>query len=548
MKKTGIIILSLVLAASCIKNDLSYPRIVADITSFAVEGQKSADINTGIREVSVVLEETADIKSLPLLDFTYTEGAELLDSLPPVLDLTSPLTLTLRTYQDYVWKVSAVQPIERYVIVRNQIGDSNIDVDSRMIYVYVPEDQSLSNIVIEDMKLEPEGSVVLSTTGTGTVASEEVTVTEEVRLPMTLDCTLIRYFDVEYKNDTIRWSMKVLPKQIDLEISSVNAWCYSADVQAVSKTGISPVIEYKASSASSWTVAENVSLDGRNVTASLARLKADTQYSVRIIDGDLVSEEVSFKTGSPVQLDNMNFDKWHMQNSVTWYPFEEGASKPVWGTANPGTNFGNNPVNPTRPEYDHVVTAGGAAVRMESVVALGMFAAGNIFTGEFVDITMSGGVSANLLWGAPFTARPYSLKGWYDYSPKIVDKAPEAVPGLSGKNPYADQMGKPDHCQILAVLIAEAESADDKGPFKVSSAKPGVPDLKNDPRVIAFGTIESDADTAGEYVEFECVLEYKDDRTPAYVIVVACSSLYGNFFTGAVGSVMYADDFEFIYK
>ena len=102
MKKILIIIMSLVLAASCIKNDLSYPRIVADITSFAVEGQKSVVIDAGTRTVSVVLEETADITALPLLDFAYTPDAVILDSLPPVLDLSSPVTVTLQTYQDYV--------------------------------------------------------------------------------------------------------------------------------------------------------------------------------------------------------------------------------------------------------------------------------------------------------------------------------------------------------------------------------------------------------------------------------------------------------------
>ena len=105
-----------------------------------------------------------------------------------------------------------------------------------------------------------------------------------------------------------------------------------------------------------------------------------------------------------------------------------------------------------------------------------------------------------------------------------------------------------DNMQILAVLVAEAENEAEKGPFPVVSSKPGVPDLQNDPRVIAFGTIESSENTGGKYKEFECVMNYKDNRTPAYVIVVACSSLRGNFFTGALGSVLYVDEFHFEYK
>ena len=123
MKKIYIILLSVILAASCIKNDLSYPRVIADITSFAVEGQKSVEINASDRTVSVLLEETADITALRLVEFKYTEAAEILDSLPAVLDLSSPLTVNLRTYQDYVWTISASQPIERFIEVKDQIGE-----------------------------------------------------------------------------------------------------------------------------------------------------------------------------------------------------------------------------------------------------------------------------------------------------------------------------------------------------------------------------------------------------------------------------------------
>lgn len=538
MKKTGIIIMSLVLAVSCIKNDLSYPRIVADITSFAVQGQKSAEITSGTRTVSVVLEETADITSLPVMDFTYTEGAELLDSLPPVLDLSSPLTLTLRTYQDYVWTISAVQTIERYVIVENQIGDADIDAESRMIYVYVPEDQSLSNVVIEDMKLEPEGSVVISTTGTEIVASEEVMVTEDVHLPMTLDCTLVRYFDVEYKDDTLRWTMKVLPKQIALEISSVNAWCYSADVTAVSKTGVSPVIEYKTASASTWTVAEDISLEGRNVTASLTRLKADTQYSVRIIDGDLVSEEVSFKTEKALELHNMNFDSWYSDDPSSdksaWFPNLDLNSNYIWDSANKGTAaLGYVPTTPERTDVA-VSGPGKAAARLETmqvnILGIKKLAAGNIYTGKFGKVA---GVGAELDWGVPFTSRPQALKGFYKYAPKSIDMA---------EAPYTDMTGQTDKCQIQVMLTDWDE------PFRINTSEGRFVDVENDKGIIAFARFETDSATE-TYEEFVLELEYRDlTRTPKYVVISACASNLGDYFTGGVGSVLHVDDFEFIYR
>jgi hypothetical protein len=116
-------------------------------------------------------------------------------------------------------------------------------------------------------------------------------------------------------------------------------------------------------------------------------------------------------------------------------------------------------------------------------------------------------------------------------------------------NKYPDMIGKPDIMQIMVALIAEGEGSD-KGPFSILSNKPGEPDLKTNPRVIAFAEILTSEDTGGEYVDFELPLVYKegDERTPAYIIVVACASAKGDFFTGAKGSVLYVDDFKFIYR
>ena len=544
MKKTGIILLSMVLAASCIKNDMSYPRILADITAFEVEGQKNVTIDASARTVVVELEETADIEALKLVRLDFTESAEMLTPLDSVLNLSEPDTLTLRTYQDYVWTISAIQPIERYISVDNQVGDAEFDVSKREAYVYVTEDQDLMKIRINDMKLEAEGSYVLSSKGQISVGGVAQTDSAEVNFPATLDCVVMRTFYVKHKEDTLGWNVKFLNKVVDLEVSFVNAWCYSAEISAVSKGGEATRLEYKTSSASSWIEIEDKTVDGIKVSATLTRLKAGTQYVVRVINGEEISEDYSFKTDTPTQLDNMNFDNWSQPDGKTWYPFLENQTNAPWGTANPGTSI--MIANTTSPEYSHVHTPGGAAARIESMYVAVAFAAGNIFTGEFVEFT---DMTAKLHWGTPFTSRPYSLKGYMDYAPKIVDNAPEKI-SLAGNiaNPYRDQMGKPDHCQIMVALIADGESDEEKGPYNVSSKKPGVPDLKNDSRVIAYGAIESDVSTNGEYVEFECVLDYRDTRTPSYIIVVACSSLRGDYFTGGVGSVLYVDDFEFIYK
>ena len=38
------------------------------------------------------------------------------------------------------------------------------------------------------------------------------------------------------------------------------------------------------------------------------------------------------------------------------------------------------------------------------------------------------------------------------------------------------------------------------------------------------------------------------NNTPKYVVISACASSLGDYFTGGVGSVLYVDEFEFIYR
>ena len=101
--------------------------------------------------------------------------------------------------------------------------------------------------------------------------------------------------------------------------------------------------------------------------------------------------------------------------------------------------------------------------------------------------------------------------------------------------------------QILVML------GDWDEPFEVNTAEGIFIDQENDPHIIAYGKIESSEATVGsdgalKYVEFNCPLEYRAlDRKPKYVIINACASKYGDDFTGAVGSLLYVDEFEFVY-
>lgn len=246
--------------------------------------------------------------------------------------------------------------------------------------------------------------------------------------------------------------------------------------------------------------------------------------------------------GKQEQLYNMSFDDWSKANKG-WYPYAENAddaSKLIWGTSNKGTS-GITGKNTTEPEENFVAVAGEGkkAAKLSSQYILVKFAAGNIFTGEFCGlIGMSG---AELAWGVPFSSRPKSLKGHYCYQPVAIDYAEE---------PYKDMLGKMDSGHIFVILADWDKNpnqyTDEKGRFHVINSKEQFVDIENDPAIIGYAKMTFD-EWMDSYKEFELKIDYRNDRTPSVVAIVAASSRYGDYFTGGKGTVLYLDEFSFVY-
>ncbi len=521
--------LSVLAAVSCIENDLSYPDIDGKITALELEGQKSVTIDDAANRIDIVMGETADMAKVKVEKFEYTEEAEVVGGVPEFMDLRDSVKITLRVYEDFVWTVRAVQPIERYVRCENQAGDAEFDPEKKIVYVYVNENQDLSKVKFKDMKLEPEGSVVKTTVGYVTENGKTFEKTEECSFPgtpMILDCVVVRYFDVEYKGEDIRWTVKVLHKAVEVGVESVTPWACFAVLKGVTNGRGTAVVEYRKASDSEWTRYEDIEVSGTKVSAVVKGLAPETDYVIRLSNGEVSSSERTFTTEASEQLENMNFDNWYQDGKV-WMP-NAGPGVQIWDTANPGSAAVG--VSPTTPETEMVV--GGKAARLETkmvnILGIKKLAAGNIYTGKFDKLA---GLGAELDWGVPFGARPIALRGYYKYSPVTIDVAED--------KDYKDMLGKMDECQIQ-IFLAEWDK-----PFHVNSAKKLFVD-KDDKSIIAFSEFCS-SDANSEYVRFTLPIVYNDNRIPNYIIISGCASHYGNYFVGGVGSLLFIDEFELVY-
>ena len=526
--------LVLVSAVSCLfENDMAYPKVDSDILVFEVEGQKSVTIDKDTRSVHFVLEETADISNLKVEEISLSENAVIEGGLPVYIDLSDTLCLNVKVYQDEIWKVSATQPISRFIEVSNQIGQAEMDPVKCEAVVYVSELQELAAVEFLNAKFAPEGSVIRSTTGQKGDGSLE---TQPCEFPMLLDCVHRRTFLVDYNGPVKEWvglqewTVKVLKKTLSQQVTEVVPWCYRAEVNGISSGTGTAVFEYRKVSEEEWKTFSDVVVSNAVMVADITGLEAATDYLVRVNEDGACSPEYAFRTDEPEELYNMNFDDWSdvmKLDKVVWYPYAAGANPTVWDSANPGAAqfIGSS----TSPEDIFVVE--GRAARLESAYAVIAFAAGNIYTGKFGRIN---GVGAELDWGVPFSGRPAALKGYYCYAPPPIDNA---------KPPHTDKMGQMDRCQITVFLT------DWDAPFVVNTTAGQFVDVENDPSIIAFARLETDENSGGQYCEFTLPLEYRDKtRTPKYVVIACAASYLGDYFTGGKGSTLYVDEFEFIYE
>ena len=515
------------LAVSCaFPNDLDYPTVVGKIVAFEVEDAKEVTINASAREVTIVLEEWADKSHVKVNACELSEGATCAE-IGEYLDLTRPIKLVLHTYQDYEWTVLATQTIERYVHCTGEVQEARFNLETRSVYVYLPDTQPLSKVTFESMKLEPEGSRIVSTTGYESDLQHLTFTTRAVSLPMTLDCVTERSFFVEWRGEVIEWHLKALQLKVSTAVSEVEPHCYSARVRGVfASDGSDVAIEYKKADDATWLQAPDATVAGVGITAHLTGLTPGTAYECRVRDGEEVSAPMPFETATPVQPDNLSFDAWHANGKV-WNPWNEGGVQ-VWDSANKATaSFTGSATTPDEA-FVAVSGPGKKACRMESSYAVVKFAAGSVFTGQFVKLQ---GMGAELAWGIPFTGKPVSLKGYAAYTSTPVTDADPA---------YASLLGQPDTGHILIALTDWPDQ------FHVVSSTATYVDFDKDPAVIAYGRYNLSASTDG-YVPFDLPLEYRSDRTPKYLVIVASSSSLGDYFTGGRGSTLWVDEFELVY-
>ncbi|MCM1348483.1 MAG: PCMD domain-containing protein [Firmicutes bacterium] len=528
--RAAVAVAAIILIGSCISNDLPYPWVQPVFTSFNVVRTDAAgnpllksatEIDSAQRTITVHLSEWADINNVLINDYSLSEGSVMIDptSLPDVLNLSSPMELTLGLYdRQFQWTICAEQEIERYFTVASQVGRAVIDTEAHTVTALVPEEQPLDAVKVLTIKLGG-----LSAEMTPDLAGQTVDFTNPVKVSVT-----------EF-GKTTEWTLTVSQTHVTVILDRVDPWTNIAWLYASAESGKNNGFEYRRADSEEWTVVptEWITVDGGSISACLRNLDSQTTYAARAVSDDEHSAEIEFTTEANVQLPNSDFTRWWL-NDVIWNPWAKDGES-FWDTGNRGAaTLGQSNTVPIESEESPTGYQGAMLqTKFVGVSILGKLAAGNLFAGSYVRTDLTNGV---LAFGRPFNVHPTAVKARLKYT-----TAP--ITDVSKVNPdFQHMLGQPDTCIVWCALY------DGDEPFEIRT-KPSDRQLfnRNLPEVIAYGEMTS-GENIDNYIDVIIKLDYKStDRIPKYLLLTASASKYGDYFTGGRGAVLYIKSYELLY-
>ena len=502
--------------ASCIHNDLPYPIVELAIESIEVEGTSApCVINANTRTVTIPLLEATDIRKVEITSVTYTQKARPSENIVGTFDLRTPKYVTLSLYQDYEWKIVAEQTIERSFSIRGQMGNTEWDIENCEAKAYIRNDFDITNVEITSLKLGPEGITTISPSA------------DELR-----NFSSVRFVDVTYHNRTEEWLLYVIPKELQVEITSISAGAKVAWVEVAGIAETEMGLRYRVKGESEWMVMPSKwqSVDGGNLSAVLRNLTPKTTYEVIAFADENSSDIMEFSTTDIYTLPNGDLEGWTNKDNKIWCP-TSSLLDATWDTGNhatAGVGAGNLtfPSDDVRPASKGTKSAYMASMKA-AVMGIGKFAAGNLFVGEFISIDGMGGI---VDFGKPMdvTTRPTGVRFWMKNNCGTINEG--------------DYTSGRDLTKIFACVCDRTE------PYRVNTNK--VETLFNPAtaeNVAGYALYESKESTP-EWTEITLKIDYKDfSCEPNFFVLTFTCSGYGDFFTGSTDSWMYVDDVVILY-
>ncbi|MBR4964281.1 MAG: DUF4493 domain-containing protein [Alistipes sp.] len=276
----------------------------------------------------------------------------------------------------------------------------------------------------------------------------------------------------------------------------------------------------------SWTEVDAVAQGNGIYTAQSSDFACEKNYTYKlIVDGVEYGKTLQLTTAAGAQIPNGDMERWHTNSFVL--PYGQGDA-PFWLTGNEGAAMANATLTQSSTDVRPGSTGTYSAhlkSQKASVMGIGKFAAGNLFTGTFALNGMDGLVTFGRDFA--FTAKPKSLSFWIKNNEGTIDEGSQA----SGTD-------------IMTVMVIITDGTTYTVNTKDTSTFLKMEDLATKDGVIAYGYITG-SHQHPEWTEKTIELTYREDMKnvkPKKLVVSFTPSGYGDYFCGSTQSWMYVDD------
>lgn len=487
-----------------------------------------AALQIQIDETPLVEEEhVITIKQRPVI--TCKDGEE------TAYDLDQPMYLEQDAQKDFYVRVATSSTLKSLIIHNEHFQEWGFWNQFDMLYL---EGQ--------DEKLKEFG-ISVSGNKKQTLSGDVWTIqfAKELIAKMTANegsvSTTIEAVDAKGKSRKVIWNIVVSNATVVTdEIIPYEVWTSKATLRGTVTTALEsvPKFRYRAKNTADWTTVEATRVE-KAFNKEITGLTPGTTYEYQAMDGEKASSiTYEFTTETAFQPENASFE--YVSGSCPLWIYGEGQSM-WWDSGNKGSSMGSKNLT---TQDGSIYKDGKYSLKLASTSILGNFAAGNVFTGQFLGTeSLKYGI---LGWGRPCTSRPKALKVWVRYTPGTVDFGGHIAKGESDNG-------------IIYVAVGDWQSTDSsygaEWPVVVRTKGPSLFD-PHDSGTIGYGeqifTENYGTDTETSMKEITIPLDYEGyggyDRKPKSIIIVAAASRYGDYYEGSTSSVMWLDDMELIYE
>ena len=381
-----------------------------------------------------------------------------------------------------------------------------------------------------------------------------------------LDLSILVDYTTDIVDDTIVFEpvstgLSLTPSY---EIWAAHATVY-ADVDAVENAGKKVSFAY-SSNGSDWSYQDGVNYGEGVWKAELKGLAPATEYTYNLVlDGEIAGDPLTFTTEAAPKIPNGSFEYASLVAGESYYKFydpncgvAEGQTM-FWGSGNGEGSEGVSGSASMGITITYVDTNdkvhGKQSVKAQTSSMVGMLAAGNIFTGQFVGLVGTSGGIVN--FGRPWTGRPSALKLYCKYSTGKIN--------IINNNNLGVSTSDYDRAQIKVAIGTwnyKTYGGTKDSPVQINTTKESTfVDFYTDPNTIANGDLVIYNDgysinkgakvskTTSQWVEYIIPLDYRQlTAYPTHIVISCAASQFGDYFTGYDQSALWVDAVEFIYE